>query len=372
MKQSESVKKVMRIGIDARPIYQTGVGVYIRNLLHHLPSYAPEDWDIRLIVMETDKKRVREEFPHYGLECGNYRWHSISEQIAFATRLQQLSFDLVHFTYFSYPMVYRRPFISTIHDLTPLMYKTGNASTLHPLLYTIKHKALEWVLHSAVVHSKSVITPTKVVKNALIRYWGDRYSDKIHPIYEGLDATFEQARAKNVLNYRYPSKYLLYVGNFYPHKNVQRLLRAVALTQHELVLIGPYDNFAKEIWQVASRLGVEKRVHMLHKATSADVKYAFAHATALVHPAIVEGFGLTILEALSQGCPVVASDIPVFQELYKGAYTPFAPLEVDSIIAALQTLKNKKNVSDGAQYVKKYSFATMTKQTVQQYKAALT
>ncbi len=367
MKQDAPDPSTIRLAVDARAAYQTGVGVYIRNLLNHLYAFIDDSWHVSVLVMKQDAVRIHEEFPHYAIDICDYRWHSVGEQIGFATHLQQRKYDLVHFTYFSYPLAYRGPFISTIHDLTPLTYKTGKASTLHPILYDVKHRALGWVLTGAIERSSMVIVPTQTVKAEICRHWGDMYKDKIQVTYEGLDYRFAQAEAKNINGISFPKKYMLYVGNFYPHKNVQTLLQSLKHVDDHLVLIGPRDVFSSALERFAREHGLGSRVQFVHNAQTSDLKYAYKHASVLVHPALSEGFGLTILEALSLDCPVAASSIPVFYELYDGAFVPFDPRDPLSIARASQQAKASAQSDKLKHILARYSFEQMAKQTAEGY-----
>ena len=63
----------------------------------------------------------------------------------------------MHFTYFGYPVFYRRKFIATVHDLTPLLFKTGKASTKNPLIYGIKHFFFKHILRSQIENAVSTL-----------------------------------------------------------------------------------------------------------------------------------------------------------------------------------------------------------------------
>ena len=74
---------MIKIGIDARLYFQTGVGVYIRNLLHNLEKIAPQNVQFNVYVMESDAENITFENPQFILRPTAHRWHSFSEQIGF-------------------------------------------------------------------------------------------------------------------------------------------------------------------------------------------------------------------------------------------------------------------------------------------------
>jgi alpha-1,2-rhamnosyltransferase len=77
-------------------------------------------------------------------------------------------------------------------------------------------------------------------------------------------------------------------------------------------------------------------------ATDADLHYAYRHARCLIFPSVAEGFGLPIVEALAQGLPAIASDIPVHREV-GGDLATYIPLGNPGHLAELL-----RSIEDGA------------------------
>src|SRR3989344_5953270 len=117
-----------KIGIDAR----------LLNNLGRLPTS-----DIEFYVYVKSHNDFNSQISNFKSHIANFQWHSFSEQIGFLHQLYRDDLDLMHFTYFSYPLLYRRPFIITIHDLTPLLFATGKASTHTKIIYSIKRLAAQ-------------------------------------------------------------------------------------------------------------------------------------------------------------------------------------------------------------------------------------
>ena len=138
------------IGIDARLVRQTGVGVYIRNLVNNLASCAPRDFKFVIYVMSADSHFFKLPIKRFSIKVADFRWHSLSEQIGFLKKISDDRLDLMHFTYFTYPVLYTKPFVITIHDLTPVLFKTGRASLLLPLIYEFKHSLFKFFLKKTI------------------------------------------------------------------------------------------------------------------------------------------------------------------------------------------------------------------------------
>lgn len=352
------------IGIDARLLFQTGVGTYLQNLLHYLPLYAPKDVTFTIYCLPSDASFIQKEVPQSRIRTTTARWHSWSEQTTFLHCINQDNLDLMHFTYFGHPVLYKRKYISTVHDVTPLLFKTGKASTKNPLTYRVKQSVFSCVLKNQIKQSVAIITPTYTVKEQLTRIYGSSIHHKITPIYEGVSYRLLEGKSEGTsLN----KPYLLYVGNFYPHKNVQFLIRAFAKSNSRFVLVlaGPHDYFLKRI---LSSLSDEEKKHLVikDKQSLGELITLYEHAAALIHPSVSEGFGLPIVEAMHFGIPIIASHIPVFQELLGTSYYSFDPFEESSVIRAIHTFEREKEKKRNL-LRHEFSFKEMAQKTMDLY-----
>jgi glycosyltransferase involved in cell wall biosynthesis len=352
------------IGIDARLLFQTGVGTYLQNLLHFLPSFSTPGTTFTFYCLPADASFIHKEFPESHIHITKALWHSWQEQTEFLDCVNKDNLDLMHFTYFGHPILYNRKFISTIHDVTPLLFKTGKASTKNQLTYLVKHSTFSLVLKNQIKRSAAIITPTETVKEQLVQLYGEQIGNKITPIYEGVSYRLLEGQSEaSTIN----KPYLLYVGNFYPHKNVQLLIKAFVKSNspYLLVLAGPHDYFLKRI---LDQLTVEEKKHVLVKDKQSlnELITLYKHAEALIHPSISEGFGLPIVEAMHFNIPIIASHIPVFQELLGTSYYSFDPFEESSIINAIHMFENEKEKKRNI-LRSEFSFQEMARKTVDLY-----
>jgi len=361
--------KFKRVGIDARLLTQTGVGVYTRNLLQFLPKYLPKDTEVVVFVRSSDKDKVPNA-ERYKIIESNYRWHTFGEQLGFFIQLLGQKLNLMHFTYFSYPVLYRKPFVSTIHDLTPVLFKTGKASTKSVVEYYPKFFAMSKVISLAVKDSIAVITPTEFVKKQLVEMFGVK-EDKVHTIFEGINEELKNANENTELKKKYSKPFFIYIGNFYPHKNIERLIEVFSRmeTGHKLILIGPNDFFASRILSCINTRKQQGKIEMYHNASLEDLVFFYKNAQALIHPSLSEGFGLTPIEAMHFGCPVVASDIEVFKETLGESYIPFNPKDETSMLNAIRKAASAKGTG-AKELSKSFSFDKMARETVEVYKIA--
>lgn len=363
------------IGIDARLISQTGVGVYIANLIHCLQKIpGGSKYRFLIYLMEEEYEKLEFNMPNFVKKRANFRWHTITEQIGFYPMLIKDEPDLVHFTYFSYPVFYRKPFVATIHDSTPLLFKTGKASTQNRLIYHFKHTVFSYVLKTQIVNATVIITPSKTVKKQLLQIFGEKNANKIHTTYEGIDYRLQNT-APTDLSGQFGQDFFLYVGNFYPHKNVANLIKAFApiKTAAKLILAGPKDFFSNRMLNLISQLKLENKIVLYHNKSHQELVYFYTHAKALIFPSLSEGFGLPIAEAAYFGLPIIASDIPVFQEFLGNEYCVFNPYDINDIKQTIENFLAKEPVEkpNYSALLSKLSFEKMAQDTLSLYEWAL-
>ncbi len=365
---------MVKIGIDARLIFQTGVGTYLRNLIFYLQELADKNIYFYIYLLKKDYHQVKIKNKNFIKIATNSYWHSFSEQLFFARQLLADQLDLMHFTYFSYPIAYKKPFIVTIHDLTPLKQKTGRATTQPYIFYWLKHQAYELVLKNQIFNSKKIITPTRTIKNELINIFGKRLTNKIFPIYEGVSYEFLNNKENQKLKKDFPFPFFIYIGNFYPHKNLERLITAFKMLKNieqKLIFIGPDDYFKQILFKKIIEQKLSEKITFFKPDSIRDLIFFYKNAMALINPSISEGFGLPLVEASYFNCPIIASDIPVFKEILEDSYfafNPYSSLSIKQTIVDFLTKKRKLNLK---KIIQKFSFKRMVDETYNLYREAL-
>lgn len=361
-----------KIGIDARLYSQTGVGTYLKNLIYYLEKKELKNELFYIYLMPNDYNNLSFKNKNILKRKVNYRWHTISEQISFLTKLYQDNLDLMHFTYFSYPILYLKKFVATIHDTTPLLFKTGKASTKNLLIYNIKHLFFRIILRCQINKAVKIITPTYTVKKQLEDIYGEKISKKTSPIYEGVSYQLLESKENKELSKKY-TNFFIYVGNFYPHKNVEKLIEAFSTikTSSKLFLLGPSDYFKNRLFQLINRLKQKEKILFVNNLKTEDLIFFYKKANALIHPSLSEGFGLPLIEAAYFNCPIIASNINVFKELLGNNYLSFNPNDVNDISSKIKKFLETKPSFDYKNIIKQYSFEKMTNETVKIYKNIL-
>lgn len=333
-----------KIGIDVRLWDQTGIGRYIRNLLANILDIDRENQYVLFCGSEdvdNIKNQISSSKYHKNVVfvTTNIKWHSVSEQLEFPRLLNRYKLDLMHFSYFSVPVFYKKPFIVTIHDLIINHFPTGKATTLPFFMYKVKRMGYELVLRKAVQNAKKILVPSVATKNEIIDYYKTPI-DKIAVTPEGVDSGISDFE---IPIFNAQNKYFLFVGNAYPHKNVERLIDAFLLfsknhPDYVLKLVGKKDYFYTRLEKKTK----EKKVEFLNYVTDEELSKLYSRASATFVPSLMEGFGLTALEAMKMKSIVAVSKIPSLVEICKDFAFYFDPTDILSMVSVMEEIAGLK------------------------------
>lgn len=368
-----------KIVIDGRWIKQTGIGRYVENTLRQILAFDQQNQYI-LLVRDEDRAKLELQAPNLTLQSANYNWYSAAEQTKLPKLLDQLSPDLVHFTNFNFPLRYRGKFIITIHDLTLLKFKNINRKKLNPAIYHIKDLVMRRVLDAATKKSVAVITPTEYVAGQ-IRQTFDVPNRRIFVTPEAADPLIARP-AVNSLKLGISKPFLLYVGNAYPHKNLERLILAFGrlvtehLVDYQLVIAGKKDAFHDRLEREVHDANLDDRVIFTGFVSDAELAGLYKKAKLYVFPSLSEGFGLPPLEAMIYDLPVVCSNATCLPEVLGDAAEFFNPRDIENMSDVIAHLladeqRQRELIELGAQQVKKYSWASTARATFEVYEQAL-
>ncbi len=370
----------MLIGIDGRLWSQTGVGRYIRNLTSNLSRIDQKNKYVIFVRsddLENVQKRIKNK--NWKIIISDIKWHSLSEQTTFASKLNKYNFDLVHFPYFSIPVLYRKKYVITLHDLIAKKIKTGRASRFPYPLYLLKRQSYLFIIRNALKTSVKIIVPSNAVRNDILSSYKNIHPDKVIVTYEG---AFENKNLKATEDL-IKEKYFLRIGNFYPHKNVENLLTSfkdfVGRKKYKdikLVLVGKKDYFFKNIWEQVEKLNLSQNIIFINNPSDKDLFSLYKNAIATVIPSLMEGFSLTAVEAMSVGSPVVCSDIEVHKEICKNAAIFFDPNSTKEMREKMEmvledSVKRAKLIENGFKRASIFSWEKMARHTLEIYESSI-
>ncbi len=390
-----------RIGIDARfygPLGK-GLGRYTQEVVDNVIKIheAQAGKDCRFVVFLK-----AENFDEFEPRSANVKkvlldihWYSWREQIIMPFLLAKEKLDLIHYPHFNVPIFSPVKFVVTIHDLILTRKSTIRATTKNKYTYFFKNLAYRLVLYCAVLRSKKIIAVSEFTKQDIIKQYPWAH-DKIAVTYEGVtslskgrDNLFASKiqSSETRLAYDLSGDFILYVGNAYPHKNLEKLLDVFLLLREEkpemrLVLVGKIDFFYQRLIDYAKTLNLwqsgnkNSPVVFLGYVPDAQLEVLYQEAKAYVFPSLYEGFGLPPLEAMSRSCPVLSSDRSCLPEILGEAALYFNPESEADFLAKLKKILTDENLRErlirlGKQQVKQYSWWECAHKTFNIYKEIL-
>ena len=364
----------MRIVIDARfwgPAH-TGLGIYTKNLVLNLAQLGEE---YNYIILLRREAAGSVELPaNFQTKIVDIAAYSLAEQLVLPWIIYQLKPDLVHFPSINVPLLYLGRYVVTVHDLIKHRSRGVMTTTHSPLVYWLKYLSYLLVFRWVLLLAKKIIVPSQTVKLELIRDYR-LPEQKITVTYEAASLGGIKARSKR-LERRLPSRFALYVGNAYPHKNLERLINAwrqvFDKSSVELVLCTGRSVFADRIEKTILGQGAGRYARFLGFVQDEELAALYHRALVYVFPTLLEGFGLPGLDAMLFRVPVVCSDIAVLREIYGPAAYYFDPRDEKSmakvILTVIRDATVRRRLADlGKTRIKRYTWQAMARKTLDIY-----
>lgn len=271
-------------------------------------------------------------------------------------------FDIQHATYYFEKDLYtEKKLVVSIHDMIPELYSEllpkGNP---HQAKYIYCQ------------YADCLIAVSHNTKKDLINIY-NLPEDKIKVVYHGIDVNFVRSELDAVSHI--PINFFLYVGQRNGYKNFSILLQAfhkITKQNKELYLIcagPPMNSLEKEF---IHNLELNDNIIFI-QPTDRQLRWLYRKASAFVYPSLYEGFGIPILEALAQECPIVLADSSCFPEVAQDSAIYFSPHSESSLVNALEQALhdkegNKHRADMGLKICKKLTWYKAASELAQIYK----
>jgi glycosyltransferase involved in cell wall biosynthesis len=288
----------LRLALDARKLFDGGIGTYIRGLSEGWAHDAQAPSGVAL-VSRAHAGRMRWS-PGLIERTVDARPYGLAEHWRVPAAARVAGANVLHEPHYTFPWGWSGAAVVTVHDLIhlrfPAFFPPGAA------LYA------RLVAGAAVARADVVLTISEFTRRDLVERLGASPERVVvTPLAVGAgivrpdDATLTAFRDRHGL----PTGYVLYVGARKRHKNLERLLQAWAAipvaSRPELVMAGPPWAAEHPLARLAHALGVESRVRFVEASDDATLSALYAGAGLLVQPSLCEGFGLPPLEASDAG-----------------------------------------------------------------------
>lgn len=283
-------------------------------------------------------------------------------------------------------------FHATDH-LLPRLSRTRSVFTLHDLAFLRVPEAhlplnrwfLKLMMPFFLRQADQIIAVSEFSKRDALAYYGLDES-KFLVIPEGVSPGFrpvqDPVRLAEV-RYRYglPDRFILFVSTIEPRKNLNtlweayRTLRAEGRTEG-LVVVGKKGWLYEDTMLRLREAGLEQEVTFPGYVAEADLPAVYGLADCFAFPSLFEGFGLTPLEAMASGCPVVCSNSSSLPEVCGDAAILVAPKDVQGLASSLRRVLNEPDLraelrNKGIRQAARFTWESTAKRTLEVYKRAM-
>lgn len=377
----------MRIGIDARlyGLEHAGLGRYVTRLVEEvLKKDTKNEYVLFLKSSHAEEFKNRKKVK---VVVTNIPIYSLAEQTILPLVFSKEKLDLLHVPHFNAPVAYKGKMILTIHDLIKHDSKGPETTTRHQWLYYLKR--FGYLFHTSQIAQRAnhILVPSNFVKEDVAK--------RLHVPLEKITVTYEASsrsitevalsdkeKRELLQKYHLTQPFIVYTGSVYPHKNIDILVNAIEKHNKfkeldlQLALICSRSVFWERLNKRIEDRGLQNRVKLLGFLSDTEVSKLYSLAIALVHPSKMEGFGLTGLEAMSVGLPVLSSNASCLPEVYGEAALYFDPNDSNDLVSCLVTLMKDQELRTGMAtkgylQARKYSWQKMAKETLTIYKKIL-
>ena len=328
----------MHIAVDGREFVSgrtTGIARYLESLLSPLAS----DPNISIHILASDPQAVP-----LSLTADNTSIETIppsctlTQDCFLLPRMaKRLNTDVFFSPYYKAPMhgSFRR--ITTIHDIMFL-----RLSTTHPL----KRLLISLRLRMSVARSDIILVDSDFTGKDLAAF-APHAANKSITVYPQLPQSWSssdnlQDPQETRTTYSDGQPFLLYVGNFKPHKNVDKLIEAFAgldrtnlPCQPKLILAGGDSLHQKHIEQTICRANIADNVTVLRDVSDHDLRNLYHAADWFITASSYEGFGYPPVEAMAMGCPVICHPNTSLKEIAANAGLQIPSLATEDISATI-------------------------------------
>jgi glycosyltransferase involved in cell wall biosynthesis len=335
-----------RIGIDARELlgHTTGVGRYLAQLLRRWTTRT--DAAGRRFILYSPEQ-IPAGFPGESAEVRVLPGGrgTLWEQTALRPAVRRDKPDVFFAPAYTAPLALGVPLAVTIHDLSFIA---------HPEWFRPRERWRRRVLTARAARAASVIFTDSEFSRSEIETRLGVERPRIRVISPGVATVAPDPGCRPSAGSERPelaegripdpgqkSPLVLFVGSLFNRRRLPDLVAAFAratahLPQAQLVIVGADRTWpAQDLGAHAKSLGVGAKMRILDYVEERELSDLYARASVFAFLSEYEGFGLTPLEALAAGVPIVVLDTPVAREVY-GPAAEYVPCgDIDAAAAAL-------------------------------------
>ena len=326
----------MKIGIDVSPLYMhvSGISNYVRHILqglavtgsdHSFVLYTNKAIDFSFKLPDNFSVRVVR-LPFHKMQI----WF----QVGLPLRMLIDGIDVFLGPFHRIPLLSTIPSVLTIHDLSGLLLKD-----LHVRSVVARNSLIPFFVSKA----RRIIAVSQFTSDEIRRTF-PKVGNSVDVILEAPSPALTRVTDETLLlevrdKLNLPDRFILFLGTLEPRKNLPALLKAYEsiagrITQ-DIVLTGRMGWGSTNLKKLLENNDIRERIHLTGFVDDEYLPSLLSMADIVAYPALYEGFGLPVVEAMACGTPVLTSSVSSLPEAAGGAAILVNPESVEDISSKL-------------------------------------
>ena len=350
----------MRIALDVTQILKKegrGIARYIHAVVPELVTLHPSSqWNLCIRGSRWSRRGLVDD----SLPSVKRSW------LPFSSWMTAGDADLFHSFGNHLPAISSAPKTFTVHDFRVLDRSQEEGATGARLRRNI-------------ARSDGILCHTEHGKSRLLKYF-PKYAGVVSVAPLGVDHEHFRPQAPEAIEtvrvkfgLKFP--FLLQLGSWFPHKNLELSLRAFSQSRSlqegmHLVFVGGGATAAykKSLQDLSSALGLTESVHWIEDVSGKELPGILGASQGLLQPSHYEGFALPVLEAMATGIPGVLSNSSCLPEVSAGIWPALSVDDADGFALAMDAMSmdqalREKTVVDGLRHAASFTWQETARKT---------
>ena len=384
MMASQNRGRKLRIAIEAQRLFRPqkhGMDVVALEMIRMLQQL--DTYNEYYILTKEDSDVCLQETSNFHIVCSDSSCYPYWEQVYLPRWVATNKPDLLHCTSSTAPLWVGCPLFLTLHDLIFLEKSSWVGKNAGSAYQQFGNYYRRMVAPSAARRAKVVFTVSAYQKSRIESVLGIP-EDRVRVAYGGASSQFlveADERLQDEVRHAYglPEKYILFLGNTDPRKNLSGVLKAYAMLLQRLgnnapllVITGISRKYLVEKMVEQSVAHIEGSVKLVDYVAASHLSVVYQHAEMLLFPSFSEGFGLPIVEAMASRIPVVTSNVTSMPEVAGDAALLVDPASPAGIADAAEALLKNAHlremlVEKGYLRSQQFTWRSMSEQVLESY-----
>jgi glycosyltransferase involved in cell wall biosynthesis len=362
---------MLKIGLITYPIEKSpaGIGVHVQRLVENIIDLDRENRYYLLHYKPDDNHIYHKNEVLYK----HYKRLPVMFSDSWYLRNSSYRFDIVHrFSPGGFLFNVSTKKVITVHDL--FFYKA------YPFNKGVKLYLARYFNRASLKKADAILAVSQFTKQEILKTF-DLDESRVHVVYNGADTVQDNSQdAKQVLKSKYGIRgdYILFVSTIEPRKNLIGLVKAYEVLKRKYSIKESLVVVGKKGWDYNETLNYIKRSRFRDSiiitgfVPSAHLTHFYSNASLFIYPSIMEGFGISPLEAMQRGCPTLTSNTSSLPEVVRYPEMMFDPEDIDQIVERIIRILSEPafredNIRKGMENAKRFSWRKSAQQIISIY-----